>query len=242
MKSISDIYQYKAVVWDLDGTLYFQKKLRFIMACELLKYYLSHPSRIRELLAIKRFRKIREKWEEIAPGSETRAALGSELQAASEDGTEEKPVSLEDAQYEYTASVLGMKSEDVKRAVEQWMYEKPLQFLRSCRDEKAAELFSGLKQKGIPCYIFSDYPIEDKLKALELFSDGNYAATDPKVSALKPDPKGLLLILSEHSLEPSEVLMIGDRDSRDGEAARRAGCDYVILSRSKKKRNIQYNL
>ncbi|MBR2274630.1 MAG: HAD family hydrolase [Lachnospiraceae bacterium] len=218
MNRLSDIFKYKAVVWDLDGTLYFQKKMRFIMAAELLKYYITHPLRIKELIAVKRFREIRECW----------------------DKKEKEGESLEDAQYAYTASVLGMGKEDVKRAVEMWIYDRPLAFIRRCRDEKAAEVFLELRKKGIPCYIFSDYPIEDKLGALELVSDGNYAATDERVSALKPDPKGLLLILKDHGLAPSEVLMIGDRDSRDGEAARRAGCDYVVLSRSAEKRKRQY--
>ena len=40
---------------------------------------------------------------------------------------------------------------------------------------------------------------------------------------------GLNLILEDHALQPSEVLMVGDRDEKDGEAARRAGVDYLIV-------------
>ena len=218
------LLSYRAVVWDLDGTLYFQKRMRFIMATELLKHYLLHPFRIKELMAVKKFREIREKWDQTGKDG---------LKDGEEDG-------LDDAQYAYTASLLRMNKEDVKSAVEEWIYKRPLEYIRRCRDDEAAGLFDLLKENGIACFIFSDYPITDKLEALGLSADGYYAATDERLGVLKPDPKGLFLIMSDHGYKASDILMIGDRDSRDGEAARRAGCDYVILAHSQNARKSQY--
>ncbi len=203
------------------------------MLRELFMFYLLHPLRIKELLAVKKFRSIREEWDNIDEARKREALLQSKE-------SQNIPDDLESLQYVYTAALLKMAFSEVKRAVETWIYEKPLSFLRSCRDEEAARLFEVLREKGIGIYIFSDYPVTDKLKALGFASDGCYAATDERLGVLKPDPKGLELIMEDFSYKPSEILMIGDRDSRDGEAARRAGCDYVILSKSRKKRNGQY--
>ncbi|MCR4658632.1 MAG: HAD family hydrolase [Lachnospiraceae bacterium] len=218
------LLSYRAVVWDLDGTLYFQKKMRLIMAAELVKFYLLHPFRIKELLAVRKFRKIRENWHETEVSEKT-------------PGTEE---GLAGQQYAYTASLLKMSKEEVKDAVEEWIYRRPLEYIRRCRDDEAAGIFDLLKKHGISCFIFSDYPIADKLEALGLSADGYYEATDERLGVLKPDPKGLKLIMADHGYGASDIIMIGDRDSRDGEAARRAGCDYLILSSSKKIRNEQY--
>ncbi|MDR1773386.1 MAG: HAD hydrolase-like protein [Clostridioides sp.] len=57
-KSIKD---YKAIILDMDGTMYFQFPLRVCMACSLLVYYTIHFWRIKELFLIKQFRGLREK-------------------------------------------------------------------------------------------------------------------------------------------------------------------------------------
>lgn len=51
---------YRAVIFDMDGTLYYQLPLRLRMAGKLAAYYLRHPFRYKELLAVKTFREIRE--------------------------------------------------------------------------------------------------------------------------------------------------------------------------------------
>ena len=58
------LYDHKAVVWDLDGTLYYQRDMRIKMALSLVSYYLIRPHRIKELLAVKQFRQIRESWKD----------------------------------------------------------------------------------------------------------------------------------------------------------------------------------
>ncbi len=212
------VFSYKAVVWDLDGTLYYQNKMRLIMLWKLVSFYLLHPLRIKELFAVRKFRRVREKWDRAASSQ-----------------------SLEKEQYEYTAKLMRLPPETVREAVETWMYEKPLKYIRACRDERAAELFSVLKEKGMGCYIFSDYPIEAKLEALGLKADGCYAATDKRLGVLKPDPRGLELIMEDTGLKPGDLLMIGDRDVKDGEAARRVGCDYLILPKSRGAREKKYD-
>ena len=217
--------EYKAVVFDLDGTLYYQRRLRIKMAWMLFTYYLCHFFRIKDILIIKRFREIREHWDKIS-------------QSLHEPDAEDTGVtdSLEEAQYKYLADKMKVSRDRVRDVIETWMYEKPLKAVYETRDTELIKIMEELKKRGQKVFIFSDYPIEDKLKALNLKVDGMYAATDERVNALKPDPKGLMIIMEDHSLKPDEILMIGDRMSRDGMAAQNAGCDYLILAKNKRER------
>lgn len=199
---IPDLNQmkYKAVVFDLDGTLYNQTKLRLNMAMRLGIYYVCHFWKAKELFVLKYFREVRDKWED------------------------------NDAKlYEYIADKKNVSPEYAKRVVMKWIYDNPLDLLIKCRNEELYSYISSLKNAGIPVIIFSDYPIEDKIKALQIEPDGMYCPGDERNIELKPSPMGLNLILNDLALAPSGILMVGDRDIKDGEAARRAGIDYYIV-------------
>ena len=199
---IPDLNQmkYKAVVFDLDGTLYNQTKLRLNMAMRLGIYYVCHFWKAKELFVLKYFREVRDKWED------------------------------NDAKlYEYIADKKNVSPEYVKRVVMKWIYDNPLDLLTKCRNEELYSYISSLKNAGIPVIIFSDYPIEDKIKALQIEPDGMYCPGDERNIELKPSPMGLNLILNDLALAPSGILMVGDRDIKDGESARRAGIDYYIV-------------
>ncbi|MCR5356869.1 MAG: HAD family hydrolase [Lachnospiraceae bacterium] len=236
MKPISE---YKALVFDLDGTLYYQDRLRIKMAWMLLSYYLCHFWRIKELFIIKDFRKIREHWDEISPSLKARDE-GPGVSGGKDPGEDKASAGLEDAQYAYVAGKFSCPVETVRNTIETWMYSKPLKAVFETRDSMLLKMIGDYKEKGQKIFIFSDYPIEDKLAALGLKADGMYAATDERLNELKPSPKGLKLIMQDHGLEPGDLLMIGDRMSRDGQAALNAGCDYLILPKNKAKREKLY--
>ena len=209
---------YLAVAFDLDGTLYDQKKLRLIMALRLGTYYLIHPFRIKDLLLLKTFRQVRDHWDEIA-------------------GTLQESEACKDpdaAMYAYVANRHGVDAGRVAAVVRQWIYENPLSALPKCTDTDLAAYIASLRQNHIPVLIFSDYPIEDKLRALGIGADGMYAPGDERAIELKPSPSGLGQILADHNLDAAQLLMVGDRDEKDGESARRAGVDYVIVHGKKR--------
>jgi len=52
---------YKVIILDMDGTLYFQPPFRFCMAFSLAAYYAVHFWRLRELFLLREIRKSREK-------------------------------------------------------------------------------------------------------------------------------------------------------------------------------------
>lgn len=53
---------------------------------------------------------------------------------------------------------------------------------------------------------------------------------------MKPDPKGLQVILATLGLQAEDVIMVGDRYEKDGLAAIGNRMDYLIVSSSKKER------
>lgn len=209
------LWEYKAVVFDVDGTLYYQPPLRRKMALKLASYYIFHPWKIKELLIIKEFRRIREEWNTI-----------------SQDEND-----IENAQYQYVASQMNTNSENVKRLVYHWMYDFPLPYLDQCKDKELIRLIEKLNKDGITTAVYSDYPVEDKLKAMKVDVKYHFSALDPDIMCLKPDSKGMRVVLEKLNRKPEEVLMVGDRYSKDGMSAISGKVDYIILPKTPGKRN-----
>ncbi len=213
------ITQYKAVIFDLDGTLYYQNPFRLRMACWLLGHLIKHPSAINDMLIIKKYRKVRERWEQYDTAPET-------------GGTQE----LDTRQYAYVADKMKVSPERVQRTITFFMLEAPLKLLAGYRDTMLADMIKELREHKIAVIIYSDYPVQDKLKALRIKADTCYTSADRQIGCMKPDPKGIRVILKEQGLSNAEALMIGDRYEKDGLAARGNDVDYIIVSKKKKER------
>lgn len=208
----------KAVIFDMDGTLYYQFPLRLHMALWLLVYYLVHPLAIRELVLLYHYRRIRENWK------------GNP--ACSEKGMEKQ-------QYAQAAGMAGLTAKDAERVVCRWMKELPLKILGIYRDERIAAMFGRLKEKGILRIVYSDYPAYEKIMALGLEADYIFCSEDVEIDSLKPDPKGLRIIMEKTGLTPGDLFMIGDSVEKDGKAALGAGIAGLIVSPFPWKRKIQ---
>ncbi len=210
------IGEYKAVIFDMDGTLYFQNKMTMMMAGQLAGYYLFHFWKIKDLFLIKKFREVRENWDKLMQESHR----GESMQDR-----------LDEVQYQYVGNMLHVPATYVKKVVEEWMYKRPLSLLPECRDEAIVDFMNVIREKNIRIIVYSDYPARDKLKALSISADQVFSALDEEIMSLKPDPKGLSVILKQTGYQASEVIMIGDRMSKDGQAAMNAGIDYIILDK-----------
>ena len=191
------------VVFDVDGTLYDQKRLRLVMLRRLLAATWKSRS-LDTLQTLRTFRHVRE-------------ALG--------DHPEPDFMHL---QYARTASRHNKTEEEVRTLTTEWMERKPLPFLADCRYPHLDSLFAGLRGAGKQIAVFSDYPATDKLAALGLQAAPVVCATDADIARLKPDPFGLLAILSQTGVPAERTLMVGDRVDRDGLAARQAGVRALI--------------
>jgi phosphoglycolate phosphatase/putative hydrolase of the HAD superfamily len=204
MTAAFDPERWDAVVFDVDGTLYEQSPLRRKMAVELLAYCALRPWRVGLLRRLQTFRRQRE-------------MLG-----------EEESEGVRRLQYEQPARALGVDSEELRREVEEWMERRPLRHLASCRVAGARRFFAMLRASDTRIAVLSDYPAAAKLAALGLEAELVVSGTDAEIDRLKPRPEGLQSTVERLAVEPSHCLMIGDRDDRDGECARRAGVPYLL--------------
>lgn len=199
----------RAVLFDLDGTLYRQRPMRGLMAVELATLAVRHP-----LQAPVSWRVLSEfrKSQEALRGKET-----------DRDGAIE--------QLELTARRTGLAVGQVETIVTEWMMERPLKHLPRCRANGLLPLLDFLSRRNIKMGVFSDYPPELKLQALGI--GGRFSvvlcSTDPDVRMFKPHPRGFLVASSRWNLDPSEVLVVGDRPDADAAGAAAAGMPCVII-------------
>ncbi len=207
----------KVVIFDVDGTLYDQRKLRMYMLMNLLGYYIMKPQRLQELKILKDFRREREKH-----------AFDTEND-------------IENGQYRWGAQASGVSPEKVRSVVEKWIFSIPLKYIPYCSFPSILEFFNNLHKHGIATAIFSDYPAKKKVDVLGLNPDCIVCSTDRNVDRLKPDPRGLFVIVETLGVSVEECLFIGDRDDHDGECARKAGMQYLILKRRQSRTKYRFN-
>ncbi len=214
--------EYKAVVLDLDGTLYYQKPFRMRMVRFLAWHLVTHPRAIKDMFIILDYRKVREDWERY-------------------ENTQcfDEAMDLETRQYRFVAERKKTTTEHVQEVIRFYMLEAPLKLLYEYRDSELIHMIEELRKKQIRIVIYSDYPVENKRKALQVEADLCFTSTDEEINCMKPDPRGLQLILQQLQMKPEEVIMVGDRYEKDGLAAIANNMDYIILDSNKKKRQIQ---
>jgi putative hydrolase of the HAD superfamily len=195
----------RLVVLDVDGTLYSQARLRLRMARDMM----FRAAKTRSLdvpRVISAYRRIRER---IAKREVT---------------------DFETALVAETAAATQRSATEIRAVVDQWIERRPLPYLAACIYPGVAALFSGLRRQGKIIGVLSDYPAVAKLDALGLEADHILCAGDHGIGVLKPNPRGLQVMMETAGAAPGETVLIGDRADRDGEAARRAGAWPLIRS------------
>ena len=162
--------KYNFFVFDMDGTLYYSRQMRLTMFKELLIYYLLRPWKLYDLYILYVFRKMRD----------------------SDEFANAKHESIEHEQYLQVTKRLNVSEERVRKVIDKWIFNDSLKILYPCRDVELVEFI-----KSIPTSmwtIYSDYPSDDKLKALGLPANKTYSSTDAEINHMKPNPEGLLYI------------------------------------------------
>ncbi len=199
--------EYELVIFDIDGTLYNQKKLRLRMMMDIFIYYLLKPHKVYELKILKIFREEREK----------------------KKGINVENLKIE--QYRWVSLKTSYSIDIIKEVVEKWIYLRPLKHLLKYKFKGLDRLLSYLNDNKIKVAIYSDYPTKSKLEALQIQAKMQVASTDKEINALKPNPKGLLYIVKKFNIDTRDCLFIGDREVTDGKCANNAKMDYIIIDK-----------
>ena len=206
----------RALLLDVDGTLYHQRPLQALMAAELAV----------QPVVSGRFWRAPKLWRMLSTFRHVR----EELRAR---GAVSEP--LADLQYTAAADRAGVDADEMRRIVSEWIYRRPLKYLTRVRRHATVDVLSGLRARGLQVGVFSDYPAMDKLTAMGLRPHVTLAldATDERVNAFKPHPRGLLAACEAWGLAPDEVLYVGDRPDVDAGCASRAGMPCAIFVKSR---------
>ena len=198
----------RAVVFDVDGTLYHQKPVQRGMLIRLMLGHLACPWRgPRTLKALSTYRK----------GQEALRATGQRFD------------DLGAAQVEFAAERTGVPAADVAALVTRWMEREPLDLVAKAKRAGLDELLSALRARGMKIGVFSDYPPVEKLDVLGVSADVVVWAQQPEVGLFKPEPAGILRCAELLGVEPSETVYVGDRIEVDARAAEAAGMQGVIF-------------
>jgi HAD superfamily hydrolase (TIGR01549 family) len=206
MKNLIVWNQVRGVIFDVDGTLYDQRRLRMMMLLEFGRSLFQKRRAIRDVKIINCFRKNREK-----------LALNEEINISSRQLLD-------------VANAFSIDPNIVAEIVDEWIYKRPLKYMQACRFSHVDIFFRALRGYGIKIGIFSDYPVQGKLSALALQADAICYSLESGLDRLKPQSIGLQTIVNRLNLDISECIFIGDRDSRDGECARRLGIRFVLCT------------
>ena len=205
----------RAVLFDVDGTLYHQPPLRLLMAGELgAGAWVGHaPWNVPRLWRMLRvFRRVREELRALGRPHEPLARL----------------------QYTRAAERAGVPVNDMEAAVEEWIYRRPLKYLPRVVRGGMAEVLAGLETRGLRVGAFSDYPVSDKLDAMGLRANVSLEldATAASVNAFKPHPRGLEVACERWGLSPGDVLYVGDRAEVDAKGAAALAMPCAIVGGS----------
>lgn len=190
-------------MFDVDGTLYDQRPLRRRMAVDLLAAIARGRERPGVVATLRTFRRQRERLADDEAHDVTRR------------------------QYVDVAQALGVREDEVRRAVRVWMHERPLRFLRASRAHGIDALLTDLRSRRVATAVLSDHLAVEKLAALDVEVDIVVSAEDPEVDRFKPDVTGLERVMALAAVAPAATLVIGDRPDRDGAIAGRAGARFV---------------
>lgn len=204
MQSKADI---KGIIFDLDGTLYRMRwYLRPILTLNLFPNSLRLP----------RFLKIRGTFsgQEMDSGDNLMNAICDKLAIAEKCSTTE-----------------------MKQWIQEKFYPSFVSAMRYFSNSRPAinETLANIKKKGYKLAVLSDYDkVYERLKLLNIepsFFD-TFSSSESS-GALKPSARPFLEIAQTWNLAPAKILVIGDRDDTDGEAARGAQMQFLQITDSK---------
>lgn len=205
----------RAIVFDVDGTLYRQGGVRRGMLVRLLRAHARRPAQgMRTMRALQAYRRAQEHMRRSSDGS------GGDGDTAA-------------GQLRLACIWSGLDPGELGRYVERWMHTEPLDLVARAARPGLADFLEKARRRGLRLGVLSDYPPAAKLAALgvDRYFDVAVCAQDADVRAFKPSPRGIRVALARMGVEPGEALYVGDRPEVDAAAAAAAGVPCAIVGR-----------
>ena len=203
----------KAIVFDLDGTLYSNK----FLTLNAMRYNLN------QLFTVRKLMKIRKKLRGIDYESSE-----NYYKTLAEEVSKVTNKKIPDIKKWYI--------EDFVRRFVKLIRERYKPRVR------LNELLDTLKSKNIKLAVFSDYPlVKERIESLSVNTDYfDMMVSSEDYGVLKPSARPLVDIADKLSLKTSEVLVVGDKDDTDGESAKLAEMSFIKINEKEtiKQRNV----
>ncbi len=201
----------RALILDVDGTMYVQRPVRLAMAWRLACGTVGAPRQGARWWRV--LRAYRDAQEELRDDPTCTSAGAAQLERAVERS--------------------GVPVAEAHACVERWMHAEPCGVLARHRRPGLVECLRAARAAGLAIGVFSDYPAERKLVALGVreLVDVVRSAHDVQIARFKPSPAGLLHVAAELGVAPHDCHYVGDRPEVDAVAADAAGMPAWIVGR-----------
>lgn len=201
-------FNFLGFVFDVDGTLYSQKKLRFSMAVRILLAFVTLRISINDIYVIYKFRRIKEH------GVKSNLSFDEIL--------------LE------TSNSVKQSLESVKRIVNRWIFEVPLDLIKKYGYKDVQKFIYKKQQEGRKIIIYSDYSAVDKLSVLGIKNDFCFCFGDGIITEQKPSKASMECVLKSVGIPKNQLAYIGDRDDRDKKSALLFNITYYDIRKFRK--------
>ncbi len=206
---MQSMHNIKGIIFDLDGTLYQMRwYMRPLLACKLVPHLVRLP----------RFLKERGRFAGIQMGSRENLLNSIALAVSKKEKCSPEEIYNWILNSFYPAFISIMP------------------FLKNSRPEIEKTLVS-LRKNGLKLGVLSDYDhVSKRLERLQINPSLFDITTSSEASgALKPCSQPFLDIADQWNIPPEKILVIGDRDDTDGQAARNAGMPFIQITDSPQK-------
>ena len=218
---------YKAVCFDIDGTLY----PRSVMNYRLLALGLKHPFFSLKYNKMRRvFREIQDNFDEDCLfKNKSMVAREAIIMQKKLGNGENEDIGLKKC--DKKISLVNTSAGTMEAQIEKYIYRPIAKLYKRTKPyDGVVETFKRLKANGVKIGVFSDFPLLSKLEGLGLSQYVDFAASSEDVGFLKPNIHCFEYLMYNMNLKPSETLYVGDSYSKDVVGAHGAGLDAVLVN------------